>query len=244
MNPHIKNKLPSAVLKLLLCTSCILGIVLHGSIFSGDFLSSTFTAFTTQSNIWISLICIVFLILELAGKEQKLQILHTLKFMFTSSILLTWAVFAVLLAPLLSPSYILSPTNLFLHTVTPIVAAADYLLFDDNTYTGTKNLWTVLIMPFLYTIFAFICYEKLGSLPTNYFFLDYKKNGWFVVTSSGLGTGFWIIVLSAILYSKGFVLLLLKRKTLTQKKHTIFITLGVMGICSVFSTIFSLILNS
>ncbi len=239
-----KKSAVSALLKILVLVSCVLGIAQHGSSMSDGFMQSVFVAFTTQSNIWIALICIVFLILDTLGIEQKPQWLYTVKFMFTSSILLTWIVFAVLLAPILKPSYILSPSNLFLHSITPILATADFLLFEDAFHKGTKFLWTVLLMPVLYLFFAFISYENLGFLPTYYFFLDYKKLGWFTVSGNGIGTGFWIVLLAVVLLAKGLAILALKKKSQTKGILVTGVALACMLACSLASTIISLIVNS
>lgn len=249
-----KKNIASAIVKFLVLCSCILGLALHRSSSGGGFMHSIYGAFTAQSNIWISVICIIFLILD-AARIKKPRGLYVVKFMFTSSILLTWLVFAVLLAPILDASYILSPSNIFLHSITPILAMIDFLLFDQEFTVRTKSLWTVLLMPLLYLAFAFIVYEKSGSLPTYYFFLDYKKMGWFTVTSNGIGTGFWILLLSAVLYIKGILLLVLKNNviqgTMPCKSHPFFkkqtiiaaAAIAVIILCSVFSTIMSLILN-
>lgn len=249
-----KNKILSASVKLLVVLSCIMGITQHNSSSSSG-LHSIYAAFTAQSNIWISCICIIFLILNVLRIHKPIW-LYVVKFMFTSSILLTWLVFAVLLAPILDKSYILSPANLLLHTLTPILALTDFLLFDYEYTVNTKFLWTVLLMPSFYMAFAFITYEKTGALPTYYFFLDYKKMGWFTVTSNGIGTGFWILLLSVVLYLKGIVLLLLKNSIVKgnmqstmipfSKKGiiTASIAIAVMMLCSFLSTIISLVLNS
>lgn len=239
-----QNTALSALFKILILLSCVLGISQHSSSLSSGFMHSVFTAFTTQSNIWIALICIIFLVLDTAGVHHKPQWLYTIKFMFTSSILLTWIVFAVLLAPILKPSYILSPSNIFLHSLTPILAAADFFLFEDASKVRIKHLWTVLIMPLAYMTFAFVSYEQLGFLPTYYFFLDYKKSGWFTVSSSGLGTGFWIILLSAVLYIKGLILIILKNKPQKKPLLTAALCTAFMACCSIISTIISLAVNS
>lgn len=239
-----KQSIASALIKLSVLISCVLGIAQHSSTMSGGFMHSIFAAFTAQSNIWIAVICVVFMILDIGGIQKKPQWLYVIKFMFTSSILLTWIVFAVLLAPILKPSYILSPSNLFLHSITPILAAADFLLFGDASKVKVKQLWTVLIMPLAYMTFAFISYEKLGFLPTYYFFLDYKKLGWFTVTSNGIGTGFWVILLSVVLYAKGLILLVLKNKTEKKRFLVSALTAACMLLCSTVSTIISVAANS
>jgi hypothetical protein len=250
-----KKAVFSAIVKFLVLASCVLGLSLHRYSSSGGFMHSIYGAFTAQSNIWISLICIIFFIMNAAGIKKN-RLLYLIKFMFTSSILLTWLVFAVLLAPILDSSYILSPSNIFLHSITPILAMADFLLFDNEFSISLKSLWTVLVMPLIYLVFAFTVYEQSGSLPTYYFFLDYKKLGWFTMTSTGIGTGFWILLLSAVLYLKGIILLILKNSVIQGnsaakalpfiKKSTVTAVsaLTVMVLCSSVSTIISLIINS
>ena len=100
--------------------------------------------------------------------------------MFTVSILLTYLVFAVLLTPFMHWSYLISLSNILLHTITAILALADFLL-DSYVYATKKRtlVTTGLIMPFLYSIFFFIYYEITNQMPVPYFFLDFKKYGWF-----------------------------------------------------------------
>lgn len=208
----LKNRIVSATLKLGVTASCLIGILSHQLIWSGGFMNSIFKAFTVQSNLWISAICLVFFAFDLAGHGLRRipQALHLLKFMFTSSILLTWAVFAVLLSPTMTTAYLLSQSNFLLHNLTPAFALLDYLNFDSDSRVQSKHIPLSLIMPLFYTVFFCIAYAITGKLPVPYFFLDYKKYGWYRITKKGIGVFYWIGFLSLGLLGIGTAMLKLK----------------------------------
>lgn len=239
----VQNRLSSAILKLGVAASCLFGIFSHHLSWSGGFMNSIFKAFTIQSNLWISVICLVFFGFELRGQGQRKipQGLQLLKFMFTSSILLTWSVFAVLLSPTMTTAYLLSQSNLFLHNLTPVLALLDYLNFDSDSQVGAKQLPFSLVMPLFYTIFFCVAYACTGKLPVQYFFLDYKKYGWFRITKKGIGVIYWIGFLSLGLL--GISAAMFKLKTLHPKKPLIIsllsatLMLGISGCLAWISAI-------
>ena len=214
----LRKRIASVVLKLGVATSCCLGILSHHGIGSGNFIYSIYKAFTIQSNLWISGLCLIFSGFELTGNGQRRipQGLHLLKFMFTSSILLTWGVFAVLLSPSMTTAYLLSQSNFFLHNLTPVLALLDYLNFDSDSRVQSKHIPLSLVMPLFYTVFFCIAYAITGKLPVPYFFLDYKKYGWYRITRKGIGVFYWIGFLSLGLLGIGAAML--KLKALHKKK--------------------------
>jgi len=195
----------SATLKLGVVASCCIGIAQHDLGLSRGFMDSILKAFTMQSNIWIAAGCLVFLTFEIAqrGARRVPAWLHALKFMFTTSALLTWIVFAVLLAPTMNRAYLLSPSNLCLHNLTPALALLDQINLDADSPMAAKRLWLTLIMPLLYTVAFFMAYEITGELPVPYFFLDYRAYGWFGVGPDGIGVLYWIALLGAVLIGIG-----------------------------------------
>jgi len=180
-----------------------------------------FKAFTIQSNVWIAAICLVFLILNLSGRDERSipSWLYNIKYMLTVDITLTFLVFAVLLTPLMSLRFLSSPANFFQHNLTSILALLDFILCDRPNVSKTKHIWLSLIMPLLYAVYFFGTYELTGIIPVAYFFLDYKKLGWFTIGGSGLGVGIWIIMLCVLLLIIGVAILKLKK--ICQKKPLI-----------------------
>jgi len=176
---------------------------------------TTFLYFTTQSNIWIGMTCLLFAVLMIIGLRSKKSLLKnwmfTVKFIFTVAITLTFLVMALLLTPEMIASghgdYLFTPGNLFPHYVTPILAVIDFLLND----TGWQNRWThsifAAIMPVYYLIFAFICSFSgvvfSGGENVPYFFLNYDKLSWFGFTSRGPGVFWWILILTIFVIGMG-----------------------------------------
>ncbi|MDX9784877.1 MAG: hypothetical protein RBT72_09040, partial [Spirochaetia bacterium] len=113
----------------------------------------------------------------------------------------TFVVFSLLLAPLMPKSYLLSPSNLFLHNITAFLALADFWIFD-RKIAVKKGTWLLAaIMPALYLIFVLILASTGPRFSGNlvpYFFLDYHKLGWFRVGPDGMGVAYWIVILFAL----------------------------------------------
>ncbi len=165
---------------------------------------SIFLYFTTQSNILIALIALLFIILDLAcnGRRDIPQTLYAIKFIFTASIILTFVVFSLLLAPLMPKSYLLSSSNLFLHNITAFLALADFWIFDRKIVVKKTTWLLAAIMPALYLVFVLILASTGPRFSGNlvpYFFLDYQKLGWFrIVGQGGIGVVYWITILFAL----------------------------------------------
>ena len=58
------------------------------------------------------------------------QCLYVIKYMFTTSVLLTRMVSGVLLTLTMSIAYLVSLSNILLHNLTPSLALLDFILFD------------------------------------------------------------------------------------------------------------------
>lgn len=239
-----RQKVIGNILKICIILSCTAGIVLHIVNDDSGFMNRIFLAFTIQSNIWIALICMVFLLTGLIIKKHAIpEWLHILKFMFTVSILLTYLVFAVLLTPFMHWSYLISLSNILLHTITAILALADFLL-DSYVYATKKRtlVTTGLIMPFLYSIFFFIYYEITNQMPVPYFFLDFKKYGWFNIGQQGISVIYWMAVLCAVLVLTGYVILWLKEKNNNISKRTVIYAAIFMLLISVSFSILNIVI--
>lgn len=216
-----KAKKIGIFLKVGVILSCCLGITLQLKAGSGGFMAvqSLFKYFTTQSNTWIALACLAVLLLDWRSMAAKptvkrprarwFTVLLTLKYMFTVSILLTFMVFAVLLAPLMPRSYLMSPANFFLHYLTAILATADYLICDYHHRMPLRNVLLGLVMPLLYLATALTASfrgVRFGGQRVPYFFMDYAKLGWFKISSQGLGVAYWIALLTVLLLILGTAL--------------------------------------
>lgn len=166
----------SLILKLIvvICsfTGVILGLIPNGP--SGPNYN-TLLFFTTQSNIWIGMVCLAGFVGMLRNRNAG----HTasvIKMMFTVSILLTGLVFNFMLAPIYGPSsYSLS--SIFVHVIAPIAAVADYFLCCKSYTLRGRDAWWGIVPPLYYLCFASAGYALKwnfgGGAHYPYFFLNW-----------------------------------------------------------------------
>lgn len=194
----------SIILKLAVTICVILGISLSFGSFMGE---SLFLYFTIQSNIWIGVLCLgcaVVQIVELALKKRIFpDWLHTVKLVFTVAITLTCVVFCAMIAPFMKNIW--SAANILTHVVVPILAIADFFLFDRcGKHTYKKALFAT-IPPLYYLFFSLIGYFANwnfgGGKNYPYAFLNYGGSaglfGFSLDTSDSLffGSFYWIVFL-------------------------------------------------
>lgn len=172
----------------------------------------SFLFFTIQSNFLVAIVAvvlIVFDIFKLKGSKKDLpRWFYYLKFAATTAISLTFIVFWTLLAWVMKPSYLYSVSNLTLHTIVPIVAVIDYILFTKDYKITKFGLASSLIFPLAYFVFAviLIAFEvSFGpDMQAPYFFIDYKKNGWFKISNGQIGVFYWVMIILIIFYLIAF----------------------------------------
>ena len=204
----------------------ILGIIFtaQSSAFMGG--GSVFFFFTVQSNIFIIVMSLLFLVNDvmlLVNKKSFVnQTLLLIKYVATVAITITFIVFFTLLAPLMGVDYLLSFNNFSLHAIVPILAIVDFILFDTDINLTYKNSLLATIAPISYVIFVYIgAIFKLRygeNLYYPYFFLDFEKNGFFF--EKGFGIIPWIIILLAGICGLGFLYCLiikLRQKSLSNE---------------------------
>ena len=204
----------------------ILGIIFtaQSSAFMGG--GSVFFFFTVQSNIFIIVMSLLFLVndvmLLINKKSFVNQTLLLIKYVATVAITITFIVFFTMLAPLMGVDYLLSFNNFSLHAIVPILAIIDFILFDTDINLTYKNSLLATIAPISYVIFVYIgAIFKLRygeNLYYPYFFLDFEKNGFFF--EKGFGIIPWIIILLAGICGLGFLYCLiikLRQKSLSNE---------------------------
>ena len=224
----------SALIPLGVAASCFLGIFTHSTMQNGDFMVAIFKAFTIQSNIWAGSIALLGLGFSLFSHPKAMPAwLEPIRFMFTSAITLTWLVFAILLTPTMSLSYLLSQSNFYLHSLTPMLSVIDYIRQPTDN-VPIKNIWAVMIMPILYSHYFFVEYAYTGEMPVRYFFMDYRKHGWFGISRKGLGVVYWMILLLTTLVGIGRGLLALRELGKKDPLKTSLWTAGIMLLISAF----------
>ena len=206
----------SMLVKSLLLLSGIVGLVVQFSASNGMFSANWWTGlmyFTIQSNIWIVVTVLCFMIIEIVEFTQKRAIINTagraLKLVFT-----------FMLAPALGglPAFVFIP-NTLLHIMVPLVAIFDFLWFDFKTEHKYKDVTYSIIPPIYYTIFAVICFYNnipfLNGQPYPYFFFNFgSPAGWFGFCNElpFMGSFYWILLIAGIIVGGAFLYTWLMKK--------------------------------
>ena len=206
------RKIASLILKSIVVLSVVAGVIIH---VVADYRALLF--FTTQSNIWIGVACVVGIALMLS-KRQPSQWMYSAKLVFTVSITLTGVVYCTMLAPFLgAEAYTFSST--LLHVVVPIVSVADFFVYD---YPAAYRKWeclTVTVPPFYYLAFAGVGYALnwdfgYGGQNYPYFFLNWgSPAGAFGFSSESpyMGVFYYVLILLAFVVGIGALYVLLAR---------------------------------
>ena len=188
----------------------------------GEFMANnTFMYYTTQSNIAIGLVCLVFGILDVIshfGNQVKIpRWLNITKFAVTVAITLTFIVFWVILGPIQMKDYpelMVQLDSILCHAVVPVLAVADWVI-NVQCYRHKKHeLWWSLSTPLVY--FVFVMSASLSGADFGYgqkvpyFFLDFYSYGWFNLSSFPMGVFWWILIVMALVLGIGALLLKVK----------------------------------
>lgn len=189
---------------------------------------NTILYFTTQSNIWMMLICFTMAAYDISNTKVP-NAVYVIKYIFTVSILVTGIVYNLILAPQYAlyfgsflKAYTVSVS--ILHVVVPLLGFVSYIFFDENPLKRKSDLLGCT-MPMLYFLFITalsmvstedFLFDGIDGTPSRfpYFFLDYINHGWFTLTDNiaELGTFYWLLI--------GFILVIVISRILryVQKK--------------------------
>jgi hypothetical protein len=168
----------------------------------------------------MTIICLCLDCLEHKNKKKYITNgLLLVKFSLTVAITITFLVFFVLLAPILSLDYLLSYSNFSVHLVVPLLAMLDYFLFDYKVNLQGKRYLVGLAMPFYYLIFALVLSVlavDFNGTNVPYFFLNYNKIGW-LFEKNNFGVIFWIITLGIFFTLLSYLFAFLTKKRCNKK---------------------------
>ncbi len=220
-------------------------LILFGLIVKEGNLFLEMTYFTYLSNFFVMLMLAVFLFLdirELMGYGHvRTRILYLCKFTATVGIALTFFVFISIIAPFMQQGFVAAyidrmAGSLFRHFVGPILAIADFFLFDYDYRPKKHDALLSAIFPALYALFVIILgyagvtWEASEGVMISapYPFLNFRSScGWFGFNfsepvspyNSLFGTFYIIIILCAFFlsFSQLFLWLLEKRREKTQE---------------------------
>ena len=117
--------------------------------------------FTTQSNLLMMALAVIFLLAEARGAGQRLPgWLWRLKYMATVAITLTYLAFHLLLMPWMSSigqgDYYWSAGNLGAHVLTPLLSILDWALFTPGPQAGRMRPAHGLVLPLCYAGFVLV----------------------------------------------------------------------------------------
>ncbi len=122
-----------------------------------------------------------------------------LRFALAAGILLTFTVFSLLLTPMLNRSYLLSADNLLVHNAVPLLAALDYMLFDEGLEDGQPRIGWAYALPAAYFVLTLVLMQSgvryAGGASAPYYFLNVRTLGWFGVKRGQLGVLWWVVIL-------------------------------------------------
>lgn len=187
--------------------------------------------YTLQSNIWVfvlEIFLLVHLIIEvvrikrcradvcdvndekIAKQELTKENLIILKYIVTVAICLTFLVYWCMLAPYLGLKYLLTPSNVIVHGITPLLMLIDYFTFDRKIKLKKKAILLTLIPPIYYFAFALVRAEisttrLTGGSRYPYWFIDVDMFGWFG-NGNGLGIMYWVLLIIIFVLGIGKVL--------------------------------------
>ena len=222
---NILKTTTNIIIKAALIIIGVLGIVFTAlsSAFMGG--ASVFFFFTVQSNIFIMLMALIFLINEvvvlITKKSFINQTLLHIKYVATVAITITFIVFFTMLAPLMGMDYLLSFKNFSLHAIVPILAIVDFFLFDKDIQLTYKSSLLAAIPPICYVAFVYIGsifkIQYAKDLYYPYFFLNIDTNGFFFEKGT-MGIIPWIIILLSFIIVLGCLFCLFMKLRQKVKK--------------------------
>ena len=215
----IKDRKFALIFRAIAALFSLLGILATSGIFKGTFSFGAYLFYTTQSNILICGLFVYFLVKTILdyrknGRYGFSSYAPRLHMYFTVAIIITFLVFWTMLAPTLSfgSSYLLTFDNLSVHTITPLLAVADYILFTKSGHLKKRDIFICMIIPVIYFIqatilgFSGVEYYVLDEVTYYfpYFFIDYYNTGALVAV--------YVVVILAFFMLLAFGMYMLDRK--------------------------------
>ncbi len=213
------RKYISLALKIITVICSVTGVVLGCVLYEKDGYSAWYKRlyyFTNLSNLWISIIMILAMVVTFAKMDKPkryAKTIYLLKYIFTVSISITGIIFCGLLAPFAENGYNpWSLNSILVHVLTPVLSVADFFVDDYNLVLKTRHVFLTVIPPLLYFIFALImgaCGVDFGKGDTfPYFFLDFHSPvglfGFsFAPPRPAMGSVYWLIVFCLLVFGLG-----------------------------------------
>lgn len=223
---NFKEIIAGLIIKLISLAASVYGLILT----MDDLMS--FTYFTNLSNIFLDLVLLLFiccdidLLVSKGRRDRRRNWAYITKYVATISITLTFLIYLTFLAPTNVNGFVYAYLNngagsLCVHMVGPVLAIADFLLFDYEYISSKKHALFATIPPLAYVAFVVIlsaCGVRWGTKYAPYNFINFgAPTGWFGFDLSllgsetlGIGVFYMIVVLFVIFSGIGLLFLWLK----------------------------------
>lgn len=229
----MRNKI-SVLLKSLIFTASFSGVILSFFNAQSDgysHWSKRLLYFTSQSNIWIGLVCLLILLVPLIKSIQNSSrvknTLYLLKYVFTVSITLTGFIFCAVLAPGAANDNYNAWTlaSIMTHIIVPVLSVVDFFIDSYRIRILKRHIPLVALPPFAYMIFASVlCVLKVDfgrGDPFPYFFFNFNSPAGIFGFSDEMpyviGSLYWIAFMLGIIIGVGA----LYRKLYNKKRAEI-----------------------
>lgn len=211
----IENRYASLVFKIVLVVISAIGLFYYSGIPMDDPRPIIFSYFTIQSNI----LCLVYFLIatiycakdiKISGKDGTTTPFPRVKGMVILAIFVTFLIYNLVL----NPGYAATPpevnvmSNFIVHLIIPIMAMADWVLFDERGRYKRIDPALWLVFPLFYVVYTMIRAQVGGPFPNGtqypYPFLNLDE--------LGVGTTLISIILLALLFLiLGYVIYYLDR---------------------------------
>lgn len=233
-----KQNIAALVLNIIILISSFTGIT-YNLFKNGGFHPETFLYYTTQSNLLlmgISLVFATFQYKKIKNNDIKISnYLYITKYVITVAITITFLVFMFVLTPeiIARQDYesLLTLSNFTLHYISPILAIISFLMFDWQIQIKNKHAFLSTITPLAYFAFAMLLslipgegfFETdTGFTKFPYFFLNYVTNGWLNLSGGffGIGVIWWVVIIFGLVVGLGKLylsLINLRKKQISNK---------------------------
>lgn len=214
----IKNRTTQLIYQSFYCAIGLVGIVASFGIF--DDISNIRWDFYLHFTNLSSYLCIAIMFAQLIQTAKKKEdsfvtVCPILKFIGVLSILLTFLVFNILLAPDRDPQLNWRVGSLTFHVLLPIMYIADWFMFYEHKkikwyYPLTSVLFPLIYVTFIYTRAAILNFDSSVPYLYPYFFLNLDTQG-------VAGAAKWIAILFMAFIVIGYVFLGIDRLIKSKK---------------------------
>jgi hypothetical protein len=197
--------------RLLLVGICTTGIILNFSLAGwGSGALELLSYYTIQSNIlvWLFFVGLIAYTWRHKGQTPVAPSYHTVKGAVMVCVTLTFLVYHFVLSPTMfsmeARSYAISPANLLVHYVVPLMAIADWLLFDKKGSFKKLDPLKWAAIPLVYLAFALVRAQfasfSISGSRYPYFFIDIDRYGVGPVVLNALGVTIGYLALGYLVY--------------------------------------------